>query len=400
MAKISTDTWRYTVSYSSSVRGFHCHGDDCPPETRPGYKGRRFQCRIYAGDKTSNMDGPNFAVKLPVSQTSAVFEEKPTFTFYPTFSGHMHVLNFPASDLGGSGNETIRVPILYPPSYNQNLYKKYGVTVLLDFAPETMLINQQLLEEAYKRYGLAEDTIYVGYGDYESGIIGEISRHNLLTPSEGIEFECINGTRLDLCGGCLPANVTTDDFDRIMRDKCGYPVTVGGKLDIFLDFLVKKALPAVVAHSGNRAMISRENLSIVGYSLGGLAACHAAWTRPQIFSAAACQSSSFWWPKRADASCQFEFLNKTLKENRNDRPYQRIHIDVGELEAGGPYDMITAAVRAGASMADLGIFNIDDNLIVKVFTGQRHSGLEWYNRLWNSLSHILRPQGDPYEYAS
>ena len=74
----------------------------------------------------------------------------------------------------------------------KNPYKKYGVTVLLDFLPEIVLINQQLLEEAYQRYGLAEDTIYVGYGDYESGIIGEISRHNLLTPSEGIEFECIN----------------------------------------------------------------------------------------------------------------------------------------------------------------------------------------------------------------
>jgi len=36
---------------------------------------------------------------------------------------------------------------------------------------------------------------------------------------------------------------------------------------------------------------------IGGSSLGGLLSCYAAYTRPSLFTAAICMSSSFWWNK-------------------------------------------------------------------------------------------------------
>ncbi len=100
---------------------------------------------------------------------------------------------------------------------------------------------------------------------------------------------------------------------------------------------------------------------ISGYSMGGLFACYAAWIRPHVHSyetrrfarfqkcfspviqmigRAACSSSSFWWPRFQSVEGdynyygQFAFLNETLYTHLEDRPKQKILIDVGELEEG------------------------------------------------------------------
>ncbi len=56
---------------------------------------------------------------------------------------------------------------------------------------------------------------------------------------------------------------------------------------------------------------------------------------------AACQSSSFWWPRLQTGDDgdfmyygQYYFLNNTLYTNLDNRPRQWILIDVGELEEG------------------------------------------------------------------
>ena len=50
-----------------------------------------------------------------------------------------------------------------------------------------------------------------------------------------------------------------------------------------------------------RLMTDRDSVGVVGYSLGGLAACHAAWTREDRIGRAACQDPSFWWPTNVTA---------------------------------------------------------------------------------------------------
>jgi len=119
-----------------------------------------------------------------------------------------------------------------------------------------------------------------------------------------------------------------------MRDKCGKSIRTGGYGEKTLDFLLKTVLPKVNEITNNRVLTDQQNTGIMGYSLGGLMACHAAWTRPTAFGMAACQSPSLWWPLNNITfyECKFEFLNVTLKDetlNRNRYP-QKILLDAGK----------------------------------------------------------------------
>ena len=48
----------------------------------------------------------------------------------------------------------------------------------------------------------------------------------------------------------------------------------------------------------------------------------AAWTRPDVFGYAGCQSSSFWYPYNATDDPQFDFENIHIHQHRENRPPQ------------------------------------------------------------------------------
>lgn len=64
-----------------------------------------------------------------------------------------------------------------------------------------------------------------------------------------------------------------------------------GGADLLLQFIWDDVVPAVLQQLGQQ----RGEVGIAGYSLGGLAACHAASSRPELFQRALCQSPSVWW---------------------------------------------------------------------------------------------------------
>ena len=64
--------------------------------------------------------------------------------------------------------------------------------------------------------------------------------------------------------------------------------------DIFMPFLLEELIPFVDANWNVSADPAKTIL--VGQSLGGLAAAHAALTAPHRFGGVVGQSSSFWWP--------------------------------------------------------------------------------------------------------
>ena len=47
-----------------------------------------------------------------------------------------------------------------------------------------------------------------------------------------------------------------------------------------------------------------------------------AWTRPNVFANAACQSSAFWWPENITGDPQNDFENIHIINHREDRPFQ------------------------------------------------------------------------------
>ena len=134
---------------------------------------------------------------------------------------------------------------------------------------------------------------------------------NVLTPVVGDGFTCKTGSWDDGCGGCLSADAN-DLSDMVL---CCDVVPEGGGGEALLDWLLGDILTEVDTMWPGRLLTDQDNLAVIGYSLGGLFSCHAAWTRPESVGRAACQSSSFWWPTNATLERNmFHFVNVTLEE--------------------------------------------------------------------------------------
>jgi len=74
------------------------------------------------------------------------------------------------------------------------------------------------------------------------------------------------------------------------------PAYGGGQGDRHLHAIIDVLKPHIDAEL--RTLPGPEDTGIMGSSMGGLFAFHAAWTRPDVFGKAICLSSSFWWANR------------------------------------------------------------------------------------------------------
>lgn len=157
-----------------------------------------------------------------------------------------------------------------------------------------------------------------------------------------------------------------------------------------------QVLPAVNNATSRRLLTDRDHTAVSGCSLGGLMSCHALWTRPESFSSAACQSSSFWWPTNATVDNEFEFLNVTLKTKTGPREPQRVYIDAGDEEQEPYYAQLSAALTAAdAMLAASPQFVRDKTLTVSAIVGQAHGSELCMSRLWMYHGKFFPAQGGP-----
>ena len=122
-------------------------------------------------------------------------------------------------------------------------------------------------------------------------------------------------------------------------------------------------------------LTSRENLALIGYSIGGLFSCNAAWKHHENIGRAACESSSFWWPTNAeDIENEFQFMETLDDPNlSSNRLAQKILIDVGGAEEEGEDDdfkMISAATMVAHKMMEMPLFERDSNIWLQVYPGK------------------------------
>jgi len=90
-------------------------------------------------------------------------------------------------------------------------------------------------------------------------------------------------------------------------------VRAGGKGNLYLDFLYDTVVP-FVKQSYPRIETGRQNLGILGSSLGGLISCYAGWTRSTVYSKTGCMSSSFWWNNQDFKNTVLNTAKPTLGE--------------------------------------------------------------------------------------
>ena len=161
---------------------------------------------------------------------------------------------------------------------------------------------------------------------------------------------CKEGSFFNACNGCaeVPDLETIEPekyYGDALKSGCYDVPESGGYGFNTLDYMLNEVTDAVsseMAKRGSRLTKDRTRTGLLGYSLGGLFTCHAAWGRPEQIGKAMCQSASFWWPwtfdeEKLKLESQYEFLNGTLKgvgkgDGRETRPHQQVLIDVGARE--------------------------------------------------------------------
>ena len=389
MNKTGSDTWQITLTYQSAEDGYRCQF--CADNT--SFTGSHVQYRIFVDDMV-DMIGGNLQFKMPVSRSSEYFHHSPEILAYPWFyskKGTATAISMESTEIG----RNVSVILSTPPSFYENTYKRYPTILTFDFAMETYKFRADIVTKPIVDLGTIGEYIAVGFGDY----VNMDERDVLLTQVTGTNFVCINGTFSDNCGHCLPSGINFTEINSY-RDSCAKMVTTGGKGNDTLDFLINKAIPEAKQFTNNRMLTDQPNLGVMGMSLGGLMACHAAWTRPNTFGYAACGSPSFWWPREADGSFGFFFNNVSMKDPalRRNRPFQKIYLDIGGSELS---DMVQSMLETAEDLASLDAFVWDRNLWASVFTGYPHTMAHWIMRLWKPLNIFFPTTPAPrYMYSS
>ncbi|XP_053379134.1 uncharacterized protein LOC123527158 [Mercenaria mercenaria] len=389
LQKTSSDTWQINIHYQSSLDGFQCQS--C--QDKSFLEHDQFQYRILLDDN-QDMLGANFAVNLPLAKSSSYFNLKPEITVFPWFyskSGTYENITLESPQIGG--NRTIS--IYFPPSFHENTYKIYPVLIVTDLKAGYAQIKPYVFEELMYPHGATVEFVVIGFEDYKN------CRTTLLTTPVGSEMYCKEGTYSNRCNNCYSS--TTVDYTpawfQVLKDKCGYRYFTGGKAEDTINFLLDTVYPRVQTISSNRLSTKRDDIGFMGYSNGGLTACHAAWTLPERVGFAACLSSSFWWPFNnvTWTTCDFNFINKTLKDPNylKSRPPQKIYIDAGGAEANEPYMTKQVAIETAEYLDSMDYFTMNKNLWVHIFPGEHHSYYSWMKRAWRAMSVLLPAPGSP-----
>jgi len=167
--------------------------------------------------------------------------------------------------------------------------------------------------------------------------------------------------------------------DRINEYTYSYDSEIkgGGKGDLYLDFIEKIVLPTI--QTNYRAVFKKENLGILGSSLGGLISCYAGWTRSSIYGRSGCMSSSFFWNK-------MDFNNTILTTKSSPLPDLTIYLDSGNT---GPAqdDMVeTMTVRDTIQAIGRGHYIMNKNLFYYLDKGGQHSEEYWAARFHIPMS--------------
>lgn len=242
------------------------------------------------------MVGANYRIELPLSKMSSYFRNPPVRCVYPHFfttEGTTKAIDVASND------ELIATRtwgFYLPPSFDENTYKKYPIALAFDLGNVTLPVVRTYINSLTVKNALAEEVVFIGSEDYRPlpnrTWDGQGDRTYLLTPTVGVEFLCNAGSFSDGCNGCIPANMTDmHEATKLLRDKCGHKVSVGGKGNDYVDYWLAQVVPAVNSYNAERLLTDRYHTGVVGCSLGGLMACHALWTRPGSFHSAACQSA-------------------------------------------------------------------------------------------------------------
>ncbi|HZF50675.1 MAG TPA: alpha/beta hydrolase-fold protein [Polyangiaceae bacterium] len=220
------------------------------------------------------------------------------YPFFFTQSGRLqNVPGFQSQNLGGS--RTLRVYL--PPSYDENPAKRYPVLYMHD--------GQNVFDAA------------AAFGGVEWQV--DETMNGMITQGKAREVIVV---AVDNTGARM------DEYTPVPDPGYG-----GGDGDAYLDFVELEVMPHI--NGQFRTLTGPQNTTIGGSSLGGLISFYAAWTRSDVFGAAICMSSSFWWNN--------QWMTHQVQKHQGTKPPARFYIDSGTDGSAGTFSMRDALQALG-----------------------------------------------------
>eukprot|EP00027_Filamoeba_sp_ATCC50430_P000952 CAMPEP_0168555228 /NCGR_PEP_ID=MMETSP0413-20121227/8214_1 /TAXON_ID=136452 /ORGANISM="Filamoeba nolandi, Strain NC-AS-23-1" /LENGTH=393 /DNA_ID=CAMNT_0008586047 /DNA_START=74 /DNA_END=1255 /DNA_ORIENTATION=+ len=315
-----TDQWQLELPYSSNQIG------------------QKVEMKVLIED-TTWMIGSNFITIVP-NQT----EGASTANIYPWFQTWQGVYQY-HKNIWSPQLKNFRDLVVYtPPSYNENTLK--------------IIKNVLIMHDGQNLFN--PETAFMGNAWYcQNTVDQQVVAGNM----EEIVIVGVDNTA-----------------DRIDEYTYSYDESegAGGKGDLYLDFLIDTVIPFI--EGKYRVVMSRENVGILGSSLGGLISCYGGYTRPQAFSKAGCMSSSFWWNNE-------DFNNIILP--KYDAPSDvTFYLDSGD--SGNSNDDVTQTQTVRDHMLQLG-YVANQTLFYYLDHGASHSETYWGARFWVPMLDLYPP---------
>jgi predicted alpha/beta superfamily hydrolase len=310
--------WHRDIEPSSVDGDVHTFRIAVPP-------GRTVEVKPY------RTDGKWASGRNLILSANDVLEVAPAFE---REQGHL----WPWHDLPVSGGSPLRVRVLVPPGYEEHASSLHPVLYALD--------GQALWSDQQDPFGVW----CLDHALHELWALGVIRDLIVVSIDTG-------ASRLDRLGPSPDATYG------------------GGHGDELLRVIVEELVPAVDREL--RSIPDRAQRALLGASMGGLFSFHAAWSRPDVFGAAICLSSSFWWADRA--------LVRHVQRSVCPDPRPRLYLDSGATASPFQED---ADLRDGqhhtrAMMRALmeHCYVPGQDLHVLAFPGQRHGAEAWGARV-------------------
>ena len=415
----SVDSWKAEVKYRSSSDALLCASGDYCFSNQKALEFRLYRDQMGRDD----MLGPNFYVQLPVSESmhgDASFLT-PTATVYPWFDGDaVETRQFPVESslnvMGEPGQFKITLDVLYPPSFEYNIRKKYPLVVYLGSYPESLV---PLLEYAFVHESHIQEAMVVAVSPLDEPPFRILSPYLHSYVWQCKEKPC----KVKECATCwLPriSNACDKKEFAFQAKRCLFPELLPSYGEAVLDFIEMDILPKIREVTQERVLVDfpRERLSIVGDLDGAsLLACYAALTRPHIYQNAACLSAPFYWPLTASVTDPapnpgiqrtLRDIGKTLSETPALRPAyltQRYYIDISfnqhaTLPLVDVYRHTEDFVQGLQEILFLEkgknilYFTVPD-VVLSHAVLHTHPLLSVYNRLLPALKFFLRAEGGP-----
>ena len=167
--------------------------------------------------------------------------------------------------------------------------------------------------------------------------------------------------------------LTPTECNSQCEDCASFGKSGGGPL--YVDFCADTVIPQIL--SKYNLFARPNNISMGGYSLGGLMGCWAPYLRPDVFSASYCGSPTLSW------NC--EEYAKQLVPSTSFTP-MAVYIDYGSAE--GEIQSIPAADSFNALATQGMIPNAD--LWMYSSYGDFHDTNSWKRRFWRAATDLLR----------